>query len=68
MTAIPDLTLEQQRAVEAATKLAPQPWHDGIVSNIAAKLSGDPPYANATVQAAMIAVLTDLGLDTPFLT
>jgi hypothetical protein len=65
---IAGLTIDQAKAVEAATKLAPTAWHDGLVNQIAAQLAGEPPWANATVQAAIIAVLTDSGVDTPFLT
>jgi hypothetical protein len=68
MTNIDGLTIEQAKAVEGATKLAPTSWHDGIVNAIAAKLNGPPPWPNATVQAAIIAAVNDTGVDSPFLT
>ncbi len=41
------MTVEQQRACEAACKLAPEPyWHDGLMRGIASALVGDPPWTD----------------------
>jgi hypothetical protein len=66
---IPGLTDQQQRACEAATKLGDPRWHDNLLADIAARLP-DPlggPWPNSVVQTAIVAMLADTGLDTPFL-
>ena len=65
---IPDLTLEQQTAVEAATRLAPG-GRDGLLSAVAAALrtSGPPPFDNTRVQDAIKQALATQGIDSPFL-
>jgi hypothetical protein len=60
------LTLQQQRAIAAAGKLAPQ-WSDGIARNICDRLEGDGPWDNATINAAVLSTLNDMGLDSPIL-
>jgi len=66
---VPDLTVEQQRAVEAATRLAPG-GRDGLLLAVADALrrSGAPPFDDARVQAAIKAALAVQGIDGPFLT
>ena len=66
---IPDLTVEQQRAIEAATRLAPG-GRDGLLLAVADALrgSGPPPFDNGRVQAAIKAALAARGIDGPFLT
>src|SRR5262249_3653183 len=51
---IPALTTEQQKAVEAATRLAPG-GRDALLLAVADALwrSGSPPFENARVQAAI---------------
>jgi hypothetical protein len=66
---IPDLSIEQQRAVEAATRLAPG-GRDGLLLAVADALrrSGPPPFDDARVQAAIKAACASLAIDSPFLT
>jgi hypothetical protein len=58
----------QARACEAATRLAPPEWHDGILRAIAAALPGPPPWGPGAVESAIKQVLADGGIDAPFLT
>jgi hypothetical protein len=59
-------TPEQQRAVNAATRLAPDPaWADGITNSVVARLGGDGPWTDAAVNQAIVAVLSDLAIDLP---
>jgi hypothetical protein len=65
MPAVPEaLTPAQVRAIRAARRLAPE-WGDGIQSNIVGRLTGDGPWDNATVNAAIAGVLADLAIDMP---
>jgi hypothetical protein len=65
---IPDLSIEQQRAVEAATRLGPG-QRDALLLAVADALrrSGAPPFDNARVQNAIRYAVGALGLDSPFL-
>jgi hypothetical protein len=52
------LTDRQQAAVEAATKISPDPsWHDGILRSISAVLGNGPTFTDAEVVAAIKTVL-----------
>ncbi len=67
-TPIAGLTLEQQRAVEAMCKLAPQAnWHDGLMRSVASVLVGEPPWDNAAVQSAIVSVAQSHGIALPIL-
>jgi hypothetical protein len=62
------LTLQQQRAIAAALRAVPDPsWSDGIRREIFAQLSGDGPWNNATINAAVVTTFNDRGLDCPIL-
>ena len=50
---IEGMSLEQQRACEAATRLAPPAMHDGIMRTIAANLPGPPPWGPGAVEGAI---------------
>jgi hypothetical protein len=64
----PALTLQQQRAISAAGRLAPNPsWGDGIMRNICDRFDGDGPWSNSEVNAAISTVIADAGLDFPVL-
>jgi hypothetical protein len=63
------LTLAQQRAIAAALRALPDPsWSDGVRRSVLAQLSGDGPWSNAQINAAVITAFTDLGIvDCPVL-
>jgi hypothetical protein len=63
----PNLTPEQSRAIEAATRLAPHQWRDGLINDILAQLPQPGPWPNATVQAAINNTLANHGLDSPLI-
>jgi hypothetical protein len=65
-TPIPGLTVEQQRACEAATKLGSAEQHDGIMRSIFAKLPGPPPWGQGAVNGAISSALTEAGIDAPW--
>jgi hypothetical protein len=53
-------------AIEAATKLVPEPaWHDGVWRAVRAQLAGDAPWADADGNAAIVTVIGSLGLAYP---
>ena len=64
---IDGMTLEQERACEAATKLAPPDMHDGILRAILAALPGPPPWGPGAVNNAIQTALADAGVDVPWL-
>jgi hypothetical protein len=57
----------QSRAIEAATKLCPPDYHDGVWRDLAATLGTNPPWDDATVKAALVEVFDNLGITSPFL-
>jgi hypothetical protein len=59
------LTNTQVAACEAAAKMAPPDWHDGILRAVAAQLGDSPSWSDAEVLAAIKTVLDNLGLTNP---
>jgi hypothetical protein len=65
---IADMTAEQQRACEAATKLADPVLHDGLLRSILAALPGPPPWSNSAVEGAIKTALINAGVvDVPWM-
>jgi hypothetical protein len=66
---IPALTIEQQKAIEAATRLGPG-QRDALLGAVADALSrsGPPPYDNSRVQDVIKYALAVTGVNSPFLT
>ena len=63
-----NLTDAQARAIWAAIRAAPDPqWHDGMLRNISARLDGDGPWDDATINRTIFSAFADLGIDAPFL-
>jgi hypothetical protein len=66
-TPIDGMSVEQQRACEAATELASPEVHDGLMRAIAAQLPGPPPWGSGAVEGAIRTELADAGIDAPWL-
>ena len=66
MISMSNLTPAQQRAVAAATRLAPDPaWSRGITDGVLDRLPGDGPWQDSQVNAAITDMILSLGIDMP---
>jgi hypothetical protein len=66
---IDGMSIEQQKACEAATRLAgpSDERHDAILRAIFAALPGPPPWGGGAVNGAIRTALADAGIDVPWL-
>jgi hypothetical protein len=59
---MPGVTDVQARAIEAATRMCPPEFHDGVLRGVAAALGDTPPFTNTAVKDAIKSVLAGVSI------